>query len=342
MMLRSSILFFLLCSTVLAFEPVETELLKSGDKPLSLTVDVSGVVDLYLIATYGGDSYDYDQAIWGEPTLYDAEGNAVRLTTLTPVSTRVGWGNAPLIDRNHQGSPLSIGGEAMQFGFWAHAPSILHFKLDGNYTRFETKVGLDTISQRGTVVFQISDEPVPFPSYEEYTRNFPRPAPAPPVSVVPPADQTIFQFNADAAQVLLDQGIEELLFIRRLTFDGDHIYTEYVNSRWMPGGGLCVLDLRTGNVREIVPELTRTGVVGWFDLSFDAQRIVFDFKAGPDEGYRIYEVNVDGTGLRQLTFPEESETELVVKYRRGYHHGTDDMEPCYLPDGGIVFATTRC
>ena len=25
-----------------------------------------------------------------------------------------------------------------------------------------------------------------------------------------------------------------------------------------------------------------------------------------------------------------------------YHHGTDDMHPCYLPDGGIAFVSTRC
>jgi hypothetical protein len=169
------------------------------------------------------------------------------------------------------------------------------------------------------------------------------PPPPPPVPTVPAAEQSEFQFNADAAKQLLEQGISELLFIRRLTYTGNHIYTEYVNSRWMPGGGLCAIDLKTGTVREIVPDLTRSGVVGWFDLSFDAKKIVFDFKAGPDVGYRIYEVNTDGTNLRQLTFPEEDEAELVAKYRRGgYHHGTDDMEPCYLPDGGIVFSTTRC
>jgi len=341
-MLRPSIFFFLLCGTAFAFEPIETALMKSGDKPVPLAVDISGVIDLYLIATYGGDSYDYDQAIWGEPTLYDTNGNAVRLTTLRPVSTKVGWGAAPIIDKNHQDQPLSIGGESMRFGFWAHAPSILHFKLDGKYTRLETKVGLDTVSQRGTVVFQIQDKPAPYPTVEEYTRNMPRPPAPPPVQTVPSASQTAFQFNADAAKTLLDQGITELLFIRRLTLTADHVYTEYVNARWMPGGGLCALDLRTGNVRELVPELTQNGVVGWFDLSFDAQKIVFDFKSGPDDGYRIYEVNIDGTGLRQLTFPEENEAELVAKYRRGYHHGTDDMEPCYLPDDGIVFATTRC
>ncbi|MCL2005816.1 MAG: hypothetical protein FWG73_06590 [Planctomycetaceae bacterium] len=162
-------------------------------------------------------------------------------------------------------------------------------------------------------------------------------------SATPAVEQSTLLFNPLAAQTLLEQGISEILFIRRLTYSGDHIYTEYVNSQWMPGGGLCILDLNTGHVREIVPELTKTGVVGWFDLCFDAEKIVFDFKASPTEGYRIYEVHIDGTNLRQLTFPVDNEDELVAKYRHGnYHRGTDDMEPCYLPDGGIVFASTRC
>jgi len=319
---------------------VETELIKTGDRPVPLTVDVSGVVDLFLVATYGGDSYDSDQAIWGEPTLYDTEGNAVRLTTLKPVDSKVGWGTL-LVDKNHLDQPLSIGGESIQFGYWAHAPSFLHFKLDGKYTRFETKVGITTGSAHGTVVFQVRNTPAPYPSIEEYTQNYPG-APQIPPPIVPPVSQTTFEFNVAAAKELLDEGITELLFIRRVTGTASHVYTEHVDSRWTPGGGLCVLDLKTGKVRDIVPELTQDGVVSWLDLSFDAKTIVFDFKSGPNDGYRIYEVNIDGTNLRQLTFPEENEAELVAKYRGGYHHGTDDTDPCYLPDGGIVFSTTRC
>ncbi|MDR1965016.1 MAG: NPCBM/NEW2 domain-containing protein [Planctomycetaceae bacterium] len=323
------------------FKPVETKLITPKTKAQTLQVDLNGVDDLYLIAGYGGDSYDSDQAVWAEPMLYDDDGKSFRLTELKPVSSQTGWGKL-FVDQNHQSKPLSIAGESFEFGFWAHAPSSLHFKLGGKYKRLETKVGLDSGSGRGTVTFQIRNTPVPFPRAEEYTKNYPKTPSALPLPKVPAITDVALQFNTDAAQKLLEQGITEILFIRRLTYTGNHIYTEYVNSRWMPGGGLCVLNLKTGKVREIVPELTRNGVVGWFDLSFDAQKIVFDFKKNPDEGYRIYEVGIDGSGLRQLTFPEPNEAELVQKYRRGYHHGTDDMEPCYLPDGGIVFASTRC
>ena len=61
------------------------------------------------------------------------------------------------------------------------------------------------------------------------------------------------------------------------------------------------------------------------------------FKKSAKDGYRIYEADIDGKNLRQLTFPEADDTELQKRY--GY--GTNDMHPCYLPDGSIIFTSTR-
>ena len=144
-------------------------------------------------------------------------------------------------------------------------------------------------------------------------------------------------------------GLDRVVFVKRITYTANHYYSEYKNGAWLPGGNICVLSLKDGSVREIVTGL-KGGVFGRFDLSFDAKKIVFDWKKAYGEGYRIYEVNVDGTHLRQLTFPQADEKQLVAKYKNpklprvylGYHHGTDDMHPCYLPDGGIAFISTRC
>lgn len=138
-------------------------------------------------------------------------------------------------------------------------------------------------------------------------------------------------------------GCDKILFVKRFTYNSNHYYTEFINSTWQPGGNLCILDLKTGAVREVAPQL-KGGVFERFDLSFDARRVVFAWKKAPLEGYRIYEIRIDGTGLRQLTFPPPDEAELVRKYKLTdlYHHGTDDMQPCYLPDGGIAFISTRC
>ncbi|MEI6676469.1 MAG: hypothetical protein WCO57_14965 [Verrucomicrobiota bacterium] len=148
---------------------------------------------------------------------------------------------------------------------------------------------------------------------------------------------------AAAPGVVQALGFDQVLFVKRHTYNSNHYYTEFINSSWQPGGNLCALNLKDGSVREVVAEL-QGGVFERFDLSFDAKRVVFAWKKGPQDGYRIYEVNLDGTGLRQLTFPQTDDAELVRQYRVSghYHHGTDDMQPCYLPDGGIAFISTRC
>ena len=152
-----------------------------------------------------------------------------------------------------------------------------------------------------------------------------------------------------AAGALREAGVERIVFVRRITYTANHYYTEYINSRWTPGGNLCTLETGTGKVLELVPEL-KGGVFGRFDVDFDARHIVFAWKSAHQEGYRLYEIALDpNTGkrrgdLKQLTFPPDNEDQLVRMYRATghYHHGTDDMDPCYLPDGSIVFISTRC
>jgi hypothetical protein len=141
---------------------------------------------------------------------------------------------------------------------------------------------------------------------------------------------------------LIEQGVEQIVFVKRFTYNSNHYYTEFLNSSWMPGGNLCILSLKTGEVKELVPSFSK-GVFGAFDISFDAKRIVFAYKATPNIGYRLYEVGVDGNCLRQLTFSPDDEDEIIETYNLpGYHHGTEDLDPCYLPDGGIAFISTRC
>lgn len=322
------------------FKPVKTGLVRGGDKAQQLVADVTGVQDLYLVVTFGGDTYSHDQAIWADPKLVDTNGQPIDLTTVEPVGAQVGWGKL-FTNTTQRNSNLTIAGQKFEHGFWAHGPSALHFKLEGKYKRFETHVGIDTgAGTNGSVEFEVTNvEPeMPVPAVYKGASAATRPTLAKPK----PASESEHTFHADGAKQLLANGIDKLVFLRRYTLNANHVYTEYLNSRWTPGGGLCLLDLKSGKVKDLVPKLN-DGVVNRFDISFDATRILFDYKKGPHDGYRIYEVNVDGTGLRQLTFPLENEQKLVELYgSASYHHGTDDMHPCYLPDGGIAFVSTRC
>ncbi|MCH5373554.1 MAG: hypothetical protein JJ992_06225, partial [Planctomycetes bacterium] len=79
------------------------------------------------------------------------------------------------------------------------------------------------------------------------------------------------------------------------------------------------------------------------ELSFDGKKILFSYcdHSEPDPTLRrfyIYEVNIDGTGLRQITGTaadplegfEGRETVMI-----------EDWDPCYLPNGQIAFVSTR-
>ena len=136
---------------------------------------------------------------------------------------------------------------------------------------------------------------------------------------------------------------DKLLFVRRYTYQANHYYTDFINGCKHFGGNLCVLSMSDGEVKELVPELAG-GIFGRFDLSFDGRRVVFDHKPAIGRGFRIWEVGVDGRGLRQLSFDPPDEEARIKKYKINemYQHHTDDMHPCYLPDGGICFISTRC
>jgi hypothetical protein len=164
-------------------------------------------------------------------------------------------------------------------------------------------------------------------------------------------------FAADRPKWACDAiaGIDKLLFVKRQTYHSSHFYTDFIDGCGRYGGNLCVLDLKTGKVVDLVPELAG-GIFGRFDLHFGAGKVVFDWKKAPKEGFRLYEIDIDPAsgirtgGPRQLTFPPADEAERIKKYDnsflggtgRMYYHQTDDMHPCYLPDGGIVFTSTRC
>lgn len=150
---------------------------------------------------------------------------------------------------------------------------------------------------------------------------------------------------------LLDD-VESILFIRRPTFQSSHYYTDFIDGCVHFGSELCLLRLEDGSVKSLVPTL-RNGIIGRCNLSFDGQKVIFDYKAELGEGFRIWEVGIDGTGLRQLTFPPKDEEQRIARYRMDafyrhfaapyhYMHHTDDMHPVYLPDGGFVFVSTRC
>ncbi|MEI7902195.1 MAG: hypothetical protein WCK89_18235, partial [bacterium] len=305
-----------------------TEWRPSDLRPFALGGGVSAVMQAqgYPLATLGGGG-PYQTELY-------VDGNGSQTLTFTGLATNKTYAFQFAHFENRGGGARYAGkqlftagdgwsaGQELEFGPLAagdtsHNYALLTVTVSGtaSLSYRMTKTGVRGVSMNGFSVRLVDKQP-------------------PSAATPPPVPAAASKMPADVSQVL---------FVKRLTYSANHYYTEYINSAWTPGGNLCVLDLKTGAVRELAPELA-TGVFERYDLSFDAKRVVFAWKKGPQEGYRIYEVRVDGTGLRQLTFPQADDAELVRKYRvdGNYHHGTDDLCPCYLPDGGIVFVSTRC
>ena len=94
----------------------------------------------------------------------------------------------------------------------------------------------------------------------------------------------------------------------------------------VPGGRLLVLEglHPDGNVTQLMPQPPLHGSFWRPDVSVDGTKVLFSFKPHNEKSFHLYEINSDGTGLRQLT--------------DGMY---DDVDPIYLPDGHIIFPTTR-
>lgn len=96
------------------------------------------------------------------------------------------------------------------------------------------------------------------------------------------------------------------------------------DNQFTPGASLKIIDLKnSGKVKTLLdaPE----GVIRDPDVYWDGNKIIFSMRQTQADSYHIYEIDIDGTGLKQLTFLKNA----------------DDMDPLYLPDNTIVFSSTR-
>ena len=142
---------------------------------------------------------------------------------------------------------------------------------------------------------------------------------------------------------LLD--FDRLLINKRPPPGFPHQSDQYLGRHSGLGPGLVVLENWKGNPTQnvLLEGKLPPGSVLHPDLSFDGRRILFSHcdhtEAKPElRRFFIYEIGVDGTGLRQLTGTPadpltgaEGRATVLI----------EDFDPCYLPDGGFAFVSTR-
>lgn len=148
--------------------------------------------------------------------------------------------------------------------------------------------------------------------------------------------------EADSRRPLLDKAlagamreVDDMVFCTRSRYDDGHWYANigyycddehkkaYAGNGNPDDGKLYRWNIRTGRLTVLLD--AEGGSIRDPQVHYDAQKILFAYRKAGADTYHLYEINVDGTGLRQLT-----------------DGPYDDYEPTYLPDGDIAFVSTRC
>ncbi len=127
--------------------------------------------------------------------------------------------------------------------------------------------------------------------------------------------------------------VRPILFVTRRQYVNNHgteatmCQTGEVNTHCFRGGGAVkVLDLTgkgSSRVRTLL-ELPK-GVARDPEVSFDGRRILLSVRRNVRDDYHICEMDSDGGNFRQLTFAQR----------------VSDIQPAQLPDGRVVFSSTR-
>jgi len=139
-----------------------------------------------------------------------------------------------------------------------------------------------------------------------------------------PAESAEAKFPVD-----LPGAPREIVFTTRSASGDGHWYANFGywgsdENRKLSGkrGRLCKLDLKDGKCTTLIEDLD--GAIRDAAVSYDGRRILFSWRKGGGDFFHLFECASDGKDVRQITFGP-----------------WDDIEPCYLPDGGILFVSTR-
>ena len=137
-----------------------------------------------------------------------------------------------------------------------------------------------------------------------------------------------------------DLDFKELAFVTRNSCSGAHNLASYSyhQNNYRPGGDVVVQSglAPDAPVRAVLAGRLGPGSLRGMDLWWNADKVVFAFSKQPDwtpqnahafegEPTHLFEIKLDGSGLRQLTDDKK----------------WIDTEPAYLADGGVVFGSDR-
>ncbi|TWT81044.1 translocation protein TolB [Planctomycetes bacterium CA13] len=133
----------------------------------------------------------------------------------------------------------------------------------------------------------------------------------------------------EARTQLAEHDVKEVVFATREDGKDGHWYAnigywsyDENDMLYGRGGRLCKLNIETGELVTLIDD--PKGTVRDPVVHYDAKKILFSWRQGDSRTFHLYECDMRGENITQLTDGEY-----------------DDIEPCYLPDGGIIFVSGR-
>jgi len=118
--------------------------------------------------------------------------------------------------------------------------------------------------------------------------------------------------------------IPRIAFIKRRDYGMRGTNATMFAHRTGKGSAICTYDPSRPTVSPKTVFETKEGFIFDMSPSFDGRKLVFSYKPENNLPFHIWEINVDGTGLRQIT--------------KGPYH---DVSPIYYGDGRIIFTSSR-
>jgi len=143
-----------------------------------------------------------------------------------------------------------------------------------------------------------------------------------------------------------DLDFDRILINRNPPPSYSHNGDQHLGRHSRVGKGLTILsDWKSGNPRVTTPLEGKLpeGAIRNPDLHFDADKITFAFcdhavASSNERRFFLYEAALDGSWVRQLT---GTDRDLFETWDNRATVVIEDNDPCYLPDGGLVFISTR-
>jgi hypothetical protein len=117
--------------------------------------------------------------------------------------------------------------------------------------------------------------------------------------------------------------VKSIIFLQRTARNGTGNVFDYLD--YVPGGRLVMLTPPSANGKlTVLTSMFKDADIMSYDLSFDAQSVVFSARLAGEPHYQLFSMRLDGTDLKQLT---EGDVDYVY--------------PIYLPEGRMGFMTNK-